>query len=197
MPQQEKMMNTPQSTTDYTVVKNGVSLDISMTDPRWCKGADADGGIMQTVAQAVLWAYDNSPPVHERQIQDHPQVEISVLLTNDKDIQHLNRDHRTINAATNVLAFALLDHDKGDAMPAVDGMPLALGDIVLAYETVYRESQQYQKSMTAHVTHLAIHGTLHLMGYDHINPHDAQVMENLETQLLAQLGIDDPYCDSC
>lgn len=111
--------------------------------------------------------------------------EVAVLLCDDARIREINRAWRGKDEATNVLSF-----------PAATGTPIRLfGDIALAYETVLREAAAEDKMPEAHLTHLAAHGMLHLLGYDHENERDADVMENRERAILAKLGFDDPYAE--
>lgn len=128
-------------------------------------------------------------------------VELSCRLTDDAEVQVLNRDYRGKDAATNVLSFPLVEPDLLDALAdpanAADGGDgeLLLGDIVLAAETCAREAQAQGKTLNGHVTHLVVHGVLHLLGYDHLEEQDADAMEALETSILAGLGIADPYAN--
>lgn len=111
--------------------------------------------------------------------------EISIVLADDAFVRELNRAWRNRDRSTNVLSF-----------PAEDGEdhgPRLLGDVVLAYETIEREALASGTPMLDHVTHLVIHGTLHLLGFDHENEQEADEMEALEATLLARLDIADPY----
>jgi probable rRNA maturation factor len=111
--------------------------------------------------------------------------ELSIVLTDDAEQQGLNRDWRGIDKPTNVLSFPQIE-----PFGPVTGI---LGDIVLARETLEREAAELDKPFTDHYTHLVVHGFLHILGYDHIDEAQALVMEGLETQILATLGIPDPY----
>lgn len=115
-------------------------------------------------------------------------AEVSVVLTNDEEQRELNREWRGKDSSTNVLSFPQIE-----PFDPVEGI---LGDITVARETVAREAQELEKSFEDHFTHLIVHGFLHILGYDHIEEQDALAMEALETQVLAGLGIDDPYADS-
>lgn len=114
-------------------------------------------------------------------------AEVSVLLTDDAEQRELNAQWRGKDSATNVLSFPQIE-------PFAPVMGL-LGDITLARETLEREAADLGKSLEHHFTHLMVHGFLHILGYDHINEAEALQMEGLETQILAGLGIDDPYAD--
>ncbi len=121
-------------------------------------------------------------------------LEFSVVLADDETIQALNRDYRGKDKPTNVLSFAALDSEDEDVQPPTD-QPWPVGDIILAYETIEKEALEQQKSFKSHYAHLVVHGTLHLLGYDHEDPHEANIMESLEIRILKKYGIDDPYSD--
>jgi len=112
-------------------------------------------------------------------------AELSIVLTDDAEQRQLNREWRGIDKPTNVLSFPQIE-----PFGPVSGI---LGDIVLACETLEREAAELQKPFADHFTHLVVHGFLHILGYDHLNDGDALQMEGLETQILATLGIPDPY----
>lgn len=112
-------------------------------------------------------------------------AELSIVLTDDAEQRVLNRDWRSIDKSTNVLSFPQIA-----PFGPVSGL---LGDIILARETVAREAQEQGISFEDHFTHLVVHGFLHLLGYDHMDDDEALAMEGLETQILASLGVADPY----
>lgn len=123
-----------------------------------------------------------------------PVIEVGVRLSDDASVRVLNRDYRDKDKPTNVLSFAALESaEDADAFLMAPDMPLMLGDIVIARETCAREAVDQKKSLKNHLVHLAVHGTLHLVGYDHMVDDEAEEMEELERQILAGLGIDDPY----
>jgi probable rRNA maturation factor len=106
---------------------------------------------------------------------------LTVLLSNDAAVQALNRQFRASDKPTNVLSF-----------PGIN-QKTYLGDIILALETIEAEAKQHKKTFLQHFTHLIVHGTLHLLGYDHVIKHDAEIMEQREREYLYRLGIPDPY----
>ena len=115
-------------------------------------------------------------------------AELSVVLTDDAEQRDLNRDWRGIDKSTNVLSFPQIE-----PFAPVSGI---LGDIILARETLVREAEEQGVSFEDHFTHLVVHGFLHLLGYDHMDDDEALVMEGLETQILASLGVADPYAEN-
>lgn len=113
--------------------------------------------------------------------------ELSVVFTDDAAIRALNAEWRGKDKPTNVLSFPAFPPAKGGPLPPM------LGDIVLAAETVAREAQEENKPLESHMTHLVIHGLLHLLGYDHETEDEAEEMEAVERAALARLAIPDPY----
>lgn len=113
--------------------------------------------------------------------------ELSVVFTDDAAIQALNAEWRGKDKPTNVLSFPAFPTTRGGQLPPM------LGDIVLAAETVAREAAEENKPVENHVSHLVIHGLLHLLGYDHETDDEAEEMEAVERAALARLAIPDPY----
>ncbi len=126
-----------------------------------------------------------------------PRAELAIVLTNDSSIRALNRDWRGLDAPTNVLSFPAGASKAGPRVPgnrAPNRTPnRTLGDIVIAYQTMAREARDEDKPFAHHLAHLAVHGYLHLLGYDHDNDRDAHKMERLEAKILKRLGVPDPY----
>jgi probable rRNA maturation factor len=121
-------------------------------------------------------------------------VEISVRFTDDAEVHTLNRDYRGKDKSTNVLSFPMASPDLLDGIADGDEIEVLLGDLVLAHGVCAREAQERGIAVRAHAAHLLVHGTLHLLGYDHeTSEADAEAMEELERRALASLGIADPY----
>lgn len=120
---------------------------------------------------------------------DDADSELSLVFTDDANIRTINSKWRHIDKATNVLSFPAFSIQPGQRPGPI------LGDIVIARETVQREAQEENKSFDDHLSHLIVHGLLHLTGYDHQNDEEAEQMETLERKILASLGISDPYND--
>jgi probable rRNA maturation factor len=123
---------------------------------------------------------------------DVGDAELAVMLTDDSGIRTLNGNWRGIDKPTNVLSFPALQ-PTGPSRPG--DAPRMLGDIAIAYQTMRKEADDERKPFDHHLSHLAVHGFLHLIGYDHESEDEAEAMEALEREILAQLGIPDPYAD--
>ena len=125
--------------------------------------------------------------------------DISLLTCNDKRIAELNEDFRGKPQPTNVLSWPSDERGAARAgeMPHLPRptppMPAELGDVAIAYDTCAREAGEAGKPLKDHALHLLVHGTLHLLGFDHERDADADLMEGLETEILAALGVADPY----
>jgi len=152
---------------------------VSITDSAWERARADVSALCETSAAAVL---------EQRNAADHGTSvgEVTIVLPNDETVQRLNRDFRGMDKPTNVLSF--IAHS-----PVVPGTDAPLGDIILGFETVERECDEFGISFSDHVRHLVVHGCLHLLGHDHEGDYDAERMESLETEILADLGVPDPY----
>ena len=154
-------------------------IEVVVAAPAWQNEPDAEIVVQRAIAAAAAAAPTEAG-----------DAEVAVMLTDDAGIRALNRDFRRIDKPTNVLSFPAPEI-CGDAADA----PRLLGDVAMAYETVRREADEEHKPFAHHLSHLAVHGFLHLIGYDHETDDDADEMEALETAILAQLGIPDPYAE--
>jgi len=121
-------------------------------------------------------------------------IEIAVRFTSDDEVQTLNRDYRHKDKPTNVLSFPMIQPDLLDTVTQnSDDGEVILGDIVLAHGVCEREAAERGISTADHAAHLIVHGTLHLLGYDHQGDAEAEAMEDMERAALAELGLHDPY----
>lgn len=154
-------------------------------------GADPGTSAVEIAIESALWdRVDNAARVVERAIAVAAEAtaavgEVSVLLADDAAIRRLNRDWRRLDKPTNVLSFP--------APPGQTGEPRPLGDIAVAFETTWNEAEAEGKPFTHHLSHLAIHGFLHLLGYDHETDDEAETMERLERAIMTRLDLPDPY----
>lgn len=122
-------------------------------------------------------------------------ISISIRLSDDGEVHELNRNWRGKDKPTNVLSFPMLEQDELDALANTDDGEVLLGDMILAHGVCAAEAVEKAIPLTQHVTHLIVHGTLHLLGLDHIDDAEAEHMEALEVKALASLGIGNPYSD--
>lgn len=156
-------------------------IDIAVEDERWVEALPDLEALVARAVEAGLAALPDS---------EAGPVEVSVLLTDDEEVRSLNRQWRGKDKPTNVLSF------PAPAQPLPGGMARPLGDVVLAYDTLVRESAEQSKPLAHHLAHLLVHGTLHLLGQDHeTGDAQAEAMEALEIVALATLGVPDPYAD--
>jgi probable rRNA maturation factor len=147
------------------------AISLIVEEPHWRD----DASILRLIRRAVRLAL-GSPPASKA-----GHLSLTILLTNNRRLRNLNRDFRGKDKPTNVLSFPSAEESG------------SLGDIALALEILKSEARAQKKTLAEHAAHLALHGTLHLLGYDHEKPSEARGMEALEIALLARLGIADPY----
>ncbi len=161
-------------------------ISVNIEDVRWA-ALDIEA-LAQRACGATLQHLDIDPQYFE----------VSLLACDDARIAGLNAEFRGKPVATNVLSWPAQDRSRAGKHPEKpdydpDGMAEELGDIAISYDTCVAEAEAANKPVTNHVTHLLIHGVLHLLGYDHISDQDAAIMEALEVEVLGKLGISDPY----
>lgn len=161
-------------------------IETAIIDEGWPAG-DWDGLAARAVEEAVC-----ASPHGDLAALD-AVIEVAVRLTSDAEVQTLNRQYRDKDQPTNVLSFPMVQPDLLDGLANSDDGEILLGDIVLAHETCAREAAEREVTLEAHAAHLIVHGTLHLLGMDHVDEAQAEQMESLERDILARLGLHDPY----
>ncbi len=168
-----------------------LDVDVVVDDGRW-RSALPDA---EALSARALDAAASAVPGLAGQ-----NCEVSLLLTNDARVRGLNAEYRNRDSATNVLSFPALEDQERDRLAAGRALgpdplpgPRPLGDIAVAFETTDREAHAEAKPLGHHLSHLVVHGFLHLVGYDHESNDEAEAMEALERRILAQLDIPDPY----
>jgi probable rRNA maturation factor len=159
-----------------------LDIQISVEEGGW-PSEDA----LQPLAERVLEMAAAHLKTQAKQKFPKMATEVSLVFTDDESIRAINAEWRQKDKATNVLSFPAYPITPGK-MPG----PM-LGDIIIARETLEREAAELEKPFDDHLTHLMVHGFLHLLGYDHMNDTEAEIMEGLETRILADLGLSDPY----
>ena len=162
-----------------------LDIQISIEEGTW-----PSEEVLSALSERVLGTAANFLVREEK--QPFPKTgapEVSLVFTSDAEIRGINAEWRSQDKPTNVLSFPAFPLTPGK-MPG----PM-LGDIIFAQETLSREAGELGKSFDDHLTHLLVHGFLHLFGYDHMEDDEAEKMEGLETRILAELGLSDPYGD--
>jgi probable rRNA maturation factor len=160
------------------VAPSGVTVDVLSESPLWEAEPGAEAVVRQAICEAAAFVGPTGPA-----------PEVAVLLCDDAMIAALNAQWRGREEPTNVLSFPA----PPPTDPSVSEAPVHLGDIAIACETVVREAGEQGRTVSQHLAHLAVHGFLHLLGYDHQTDGEAEHMERLEREILASLGISDPY----
>ena len=156
-------------------------------EPAWEDGTDWDALAIQAVAATL-----RTTPYADILTAGY-MAEISVRLTDDAEVHALNRQYRQKDKPTNVLSFPMVQDDLLETLADSDDGEVLLGDIILARGVCEREAAEKGVTTQEHATHLIVHGTLHIVGYDHIADDEAEAMEDIERAALSQLGIADPY----
>jgi probable rRNA maturation factor len=170
-----------------------LSIDLDVASAKWKK---AFPGMNKKIEQAAACAFLNAK---KPAALKNRSFAVNIILTDDAMVKTLNKNYRGKNKPTNVLSFPQMNLKKFrrtelDIFPPKSEIPL--GDVVLAFQTIERESRRQQKTLESHVIHLIVHGTLHLLGYDHQIVKEAKSMEKLECDILESLGYPDPYQES-
>jgi len=169
-----------------------ILISLAIDDERWRDidvETDFENFIESTVRTAFLSA--NTAWLPKANI-----IDISIVLTSDDNVQSLNAEYRGKDSPTNVLSFPQFSSEECTSKPLESLDFLPLGDIIMARETILREAGEQNKEINAHFAHLIVHGTLHLLGYDHEIDSEAIEMETLEVAILNGLGFDNPYDDT-
>ncbi|TMP23342.1 rRNA maturation RNase YbeY [Pseudoalteromonas rubra] len=140
----------------------------------------SDFANLPSAAQFQLWA-------EKALLAYKEEAEVTIRIADEVESQELNSQYRGKDKPTNVLSFPF------EAPPGIE-LPL-VGDLIICPQVVFREAEEQEKTFHDHFAHMVVHGCLHLLGFDHINEQDAEEMESLEKEFLADLGIADPYRD--
>lgn len=168
-----------------------IFLDIAVKSKKWEKEPKIVDFIKKTCKKLIL-----STEIGKIS-KNLELIELSISLVSDAQIKKINFNYRGKNKPTNTLSFPALDGNliqKKGLKEAIKGYKsLILGDILLSYETIQKESLAQKKEMCHHITHLILHSLLHLIGFDHKNEKDAKIMEDLEIEILKKLKIKNPY----
>lgn len=157
-----------------------VAIEIAASD--WTSALpDAEA----LAARALTAAFHHAAPAGAA-----AAAEVSLVLAGDDMVAELNKNYRGKDGPTNVLSFAM---HEDDGQSPVSGQPDLLGDVVVAFGVSEREARDQGLPLADHLSHLCVHGMLHLLGFDHEDEAEAERMEQLETRILGDLGVPDPY----
>lgn len=156
-------------------------IDLAIHTDNWEK-AGAPEKLLRELSEKAILASATTAKLYWPET-----AELSIVFTDDAEMTQINGEWRKLEKPTNVLSF------PGDDIQIGEPSGQMIGDIIFAFETVEREANEQNKPFENHLTHLMVHGFLHLFGYDHIEDGEAEVMESLETKILATLKISDPY----
>ena len=158
-----------------------IEIDIDIQNPNWKTSI----GDIENITRSAI-EKDLSMATDVR-----PQMEISIVLSDDVFIQNLNKAYRHKDKPTNVLSFPMTEvQDIQETSPFV-----SLGDVIVSFDTIKRESEEQNKPLEHHYIHMLVHGCLHLLHFDHEDNEDAEIMESKEIEILEQLGVKNPYED--
>lgn len=153
-----------------------VAIAVTIESDKWAARLPGAEALVEDAARAALLAAP--PPIDP--------AELSIVLADNALVQTLNSTYRGKDVPTNVLSFP----QEPIVLP---GIPAPLGDVFLAFETIASEASAQGKTLNDHVTHLVVHGVLHIVGFDHETDSDAETMEDLERRILGVMGVADPY----
>ena len=168
-------------------MKNKINVFLTTEDKRWEKVLPDVSALVQQTADVATKRVWNDVWF----LDENKTFSVNLCLSNDEAVHKLNREFRGVDKPTNVLSFANYEDDSFEDMLEADAVEL--GDVIVALETLEREAEEQGVSLKAHFMHLWLHGLLHILGYDHMEESDAEVMEGLEIEILAALGIENPY----
>lgn len=162
-----------------------INIDLLIQNKSWKKQKDINLNLMEDTFKAV---YNHlKVPICKR------NIEVSITLSDDKNIRVLNKEYRHKDKSTNVLTFSLYNNKK-DIFRDMETLPvMCLGDMVFSYETIEKEAEEQNKTFKNHFTHMLIHSYLHLFAYDHIKAKERKEMESIEIEILKKFRIDNPY----
>ena len=175
-------------------MKSKINLDVIVESDDWVEKVDFDAQKVAFEVRDLVFSYVAQEVEHEV-LALAKELNVNVCLSNDEEVWKLNREFRGMDKPTNVLSFANIDDEE-----FWDGLETGeeskdLGEIILAFETLEREAFEKGISVYAHYVHLLVHGFLHLLGFDHVEDDDAEVMEEMEIEILREFSVENPYKD--
>ena len=169
------------------IFKNGLfGFEFFINDTAWYDFVTTNSHFLQNIAFKAFEAGNL--------LLDDNRINImNIIFCDDADIHVLNRDYRDVDKATNVLSFPTYDSDELKTQAYCFADTQVFGDIYIAYHYCFHEAKQNNKPFMYHIAHMIVHGILHILGHDHIDEHEAEIMESLEINILSQFDIPNPY----
>lgn len=174
-------------------MKSKIVVNTIINDDQWLENVDFDAIKVVDEVKDLTFSYVADAAEHAL-LKTDKTFSVNVCLSNDEEVQQLNKQFRGLDKPTNVLSFANIDDDEfWDMLPK--NSEVELGDIILSFDTLQSEANMKNISVYAHFCHLLVHGFLHILGFDHQEDEEAEEMESFETEILAAFSIDNPYQD--
>ena len=172
---------------EWSEQREGRDLEIELIieDQRWSEISKDFSFLKEAALLALSQEATETAPLAMKS----PHRLAVLVMSDDASIKDLNKTYRGKDKATNVLSFPSTE----SLLPGEENEPVHIGDVILAYDYVSEEAKNEKKALQTHLSHLVVHGVLHLLGYDHETSKDAEAMETLEIKLMKQLGLDNPY----
>ena len=167
---------------------NDLEIELIFEEERWSE-INSEFAFLKKAALLALSQEPAKTASSDLAALKSPHRLAVLVLSNDATVRDLNKSYRDKDRATNILSFPSTEA----LMPGEECEPVHIGDAILAYEYVKNEAENEKKEIKSHISHLVIHGVLHLLGYDHEESDEAEAMETLEISLMKQLGLEDPY----
>lgn len=172
---------------EWSEQREGRDLEIELIieDQRWSEISKDFSFLKEAALLALSQEATETAPLAMKS----PHRLAVLVMSDDASIKDLNKTYRGKDKATNVLSFPSTE----SLLPGEENEPVHIGDVILAYDYVSEEAKNEKKALQTHLSHLVVHGVLHLLGYDHETSKDAEAMETLEIKLMKQLGLENPY----
>lgn len=167
---------------------DALDITVAIHDRRW---HDALPNVSVFCEKAIRFVLMSQMSRWYRPEWADASLEVACVMTDDQEIQKLNARFRGQDKPTNVLSF-----EADPEGPCLQGSPRVLGDIIISLDTLLREAAEQGKTLQDHASHMLVHGTLHLLGLDHIRDDEAEIMEKIEVETLSALGVANPYRSS-
>lgn len=165
-----------------------MTVDVSIPYQAWSRQGDfsAIGAANTAIRETLAWVELPDALLSRK-------LEVSVVMANDDLLRTLNREYRRKDKPTNVLSFPQYEHFGEESSLPPESEPVCLGDILLSFETIRREASEKKIPLADHTIHLMIHGTLHLLGYDHESDEETESMQDTEISIMKKIGLKNPY----